>query len=300
MQRINKNSFFGFAAVLLWSITVAIARSLSEKIGSRTAGASVYISGAVLLLLLSYIQKKKLHVVIREHSRKYIFTCGSLFILYTLSLFIALGAADNRQQAIEIGLVNYLWPSLTILLSVFILSKKTSFLLLLATIISFFGVILVLTQRTIFSWQIFFSNIAGNPTAYGLGFLAALSWALYSTFTKKWGDSKGQSIVPVFMFLTGLVFLLSIWIYPEPGNWNFMVISEIIILGIATALGYLFWDIAMRKGNIVIVVLGSYLTPFFSTLIGCMYLSIIPGSKLWIGCFLIIAGAILSWRSIRD
>ncbi|MCK5686954.1 aromatic amino acid DMT transporter YddG [bacterium] len=300
MQKINKYSFYGFAAVFLWSMTVAVARSLSENIGSRTAGASVYISGGLLLLAFSVIQKKNPLNAVRKYSKKYIFSCGSLFILYTLSLFVALGQAINRQQALEIGLVNYLWPSLTIILSIFILSKRASLMLLPATVVSFAGVILVLTQNALLSWKTLVENVSGNPFAYGLGFVAAVTWSLYSTLSCKWGDSEEQSIVPLFLLITGLFFLISIFIFPEPGNWTFQVIAEVILLGLATAFGYLFWDIAMRRGNIVIVVLSSYLTPFFSTLIGCIYLSVMPGTKLWFGCVLIITGAIISWRSIRD
>ena len=43
----------------------------------------------------------------------------------------------------------------------------------------------------------------------------------------------------------------------------------------------------------------SYLTPFFSTVVTCLYLRVQPGPTLWMGCGLIIAGSFLSWRSIR-
>jgi drug/metabolite transporter (DMT)-like permease len=60
-----------------------------------------------------------------------------------------------------------------------------------------------------------------------------------------------------------------------------------------------FWDIAMREGDLVLVASCSYLTPFFSTVVSCIYLRVWPGPSLWLGCLLIIAGSFLSWRSIR-
>jgi drug/metabolite transporter (DMT)-like permease len=76
------------------------------------------------------------------------------------------------------------------------------------------------------------------------------------------------------------------------------VMAEIAFLALATALAYVFWDIAMRDGDVVLVASCSYLTPFFSTVVSCVYLSVWPGPSLWVGCLLIIVGSFLSWRSI--
>ncbi len=76
------------------------------------------------------------------------------------------------------------------------------------------------------------------------------------------------------------------------------VMTEIAFLALATALAYVFWDIAMRDGDVVLVASCSYLTPFFSTVVSCVYLNVWPGLNLWVGCLLIIVGPFLSWRSI--
>ncbi len=55
----------------------------------------------------------------------------------------------------------------------------------------------------------------------------------------------------------------------------------------------------MREGDVVLVASCSYLTPFLSTGVSCMYLRVWLSLSLWVGCVLIIAGSFLSWRSIR-
>ena len=55
---------------------------------------------------------------------------------------------------------------------------------------------------------------------------------------------------------------------------------------------------AMRKGDAVLGVAFSYLTPFFSTVVSRFYLGIVPSPSLWIGCALILDGSFLSWYSI--
>ena len=85
----------------------------------------------------------------------------------------------------------------------------------------------------------------------------------------------------------------------EIAGINPRVLGEVAFLASATALGYLFWDIAMRKGNQMLVAACSYLTPFFSTVVSSIYLRVVPTVSLWLGCALIIAGSVLSWRSVR-
>jgi drug/metabolite transporter (DMT)-like permease len=48
----------------------------------------------------------------------YLWGCGLLFVVYEICLSVAVGLAHDRSQAMEIGLINYLWPSLTIVLAV--------------------------------------------------------------------------------------------------------------------------------------------------------------------------------------
>ena len=295
---INRNTALGFCAILLWSTTVALARSISEQIGPLTAGASVYLTGGIILSCNLIYRDRSVKRLIKL-PRAYLFGCGALFLIYTTTLFLALGLALDRQQTLEIGLVNYLWPTLTILFSLVILSKRASFLLIPGTLVAFFGIVLVLTQGTSISWGSFSSNVLGNPVAYGLGLLAAVSWGLYSNLTRRWAGPDSIGAVPLFVMVTGLTMLLFCLLRPEEGAWNVRVVAEVTLFGLATSLTYVFWDIAMRKGDIVLVASCSYFTPLLSTMVSCIYLQVMPGISLWVGCILIIAGSFLSWRSIE-
>ncbi|MFH1742729.1 MAG: aromatic amino acid DMT transporter YddG [bacterium] len=294
---IDRNTIFGLAALFLWSATVALARSISEQIGPLAGGAFVYLTAGILLTC---------HFLLRERSirklgnfpPKYVFGCGALFLIYTAALFLALGLAANRDQTIEVGLLNYLWPALTILFSLFILGKKARVALVPGTLLALVGIFLVLTQRTSITWNSFLTNLSSNPNAYGLGIAAAISWALYSNLTRLWGESSADGAVPLFILITGLVLFLFSLLHPEQGAWSVGVVAEIVFLAVATALAYVFWDIAMRKGDVALVVSCSYLTPFLSTVVSCIYLGVLPGISLWVGCTLIISGSYVSWRSI--
>jgi drug/metabolite transporter (DMT)-like permease len=279
-------------------VTVALARSISEQIGPLTAGAAVYLTAAGFL---------GAHLVWKERSlralgvlpRRYVVGCGALFVLYTLALFLALGLAADRLQTIEVGLLNYLWPALTILFALALLGQRAGLGLIPGTLLAVCGIFLVLTQDVGVTWQSVSVNIRRNPVAYGLGTFAAIAWALYSNLSRRWGGPDSRGAVPLFCLATGLVFGLLRLLRPEGATWNIRVAAEVAVLALATGVAYVSWDLAMRAGDMVLVAACSYLTPFFSTVVSCLYLRVQPGLSLWVGCGLIIAGSSMSWRSIR-
>jgi|APSaa5957512622_1039677.scaffolds.fasta_scaffold05257_5 drug/metabolite transporter (DMT)-like permease len=303
---LDRSTLCGFLAILLWSTTIALARSLSEQLGPLTSGATVYLVGGVLCLLHLRRSIQPL-IALRRLPRLYLIGCGALFVLYMFALFEAIGLAADRSQVLEVGMVNYLWPSLTILFSLLLLGKKGSWLLIPGSLLALLGVFLVLTQETAISWTSFAHNVAGNPLAYGLALTAALSWGLYSNLTRRWagsddtdGGSSSSGGVAFFMLATGAVLLLLRLFSAEISVWNPRAIAEVLFLGLATSLAYVCWDVAMRRGDIVLVGAASYFTPFLSTLTSCLYLQIATGPGLWLGCFAIIVGSLLSWRSVTD
>src|SRR5512136_2997009 len=106
--QINRYTLFGFVAILLWSTTIAIIRSLTEEVGPITSAASIYLVGGFLSLIpLSYSRDRIIQV--RTFSRLYLFGCGAIFVFYMLAIYLAVGLARDRQQVLEVGLINYLW-----------------------------------------------------------------------------------------------------------------------------------------------------------------------------------------------
>jgi len=299
VTKVNPGTVSGFVAILLWSATVALARSLSEQLGPLTAAAAVYgVSGTLAITRLLFTRDKMRQI--RELPLKYLTGCGALFVTYMLLLFLAVGLAKGREQVLEVGLLNYLWPALTILLSIVLLKKKANFLLLPGTCLALCGIFLVVTQGIRFSWDAFFHNIMGNPISYALGLGAALSWALYSVLTRRWAHGETEGAVDVFLPAAGITLALFCFLADEQSLWSLRSVGEATFLGVATYLAYGLWDSAMRRGNVVLVAAGSYLTPLLSTLVSCVYLAVAAKPSLWVGCGLLTFGSLLSWVSVSD
>jgi drug/metabolite transporter (DMT)-like permease len=282
-----------------------VARSLSEQLGALTAAVCVYLAGgAFCLAQLGWRAKSR--PGLRGVSRKYLFGGGPLFIGYTLVLFLAVGLAQDRQQTLEIGLLNYLWPVLTILFSLALLppqgpGRRADWLLVPGTGLALAGIVLVMTQEAHVSWASFLRHWQSNPAAYFLALAAAASWALYSVLTRRWSGPEAGGAVAWFIPATGLALLGLRLVGPaEPAVWSARAVGEAVFLGAVTALAYNLWEYAMQKGNLLVVAAASYCTPLFSTLVSCAYLKVAPGPKLWAGCALLVLGSLLTWVAVGN
>jgi drug/metabolite transporter (DMT)-like permease len=96
------------------------------------------------------------------------------------------------------------------------------------------------------------------------------------------------------------VLLVLRFVAHENSTWTLRACLEALALGAVTAVGYGLWDLAMRKGDLLLVASCSYFTPLLSVVVSCLYLHVAPGGRLWWGCLLLIGGTLVTWRSIRE
>jgi drug/metabolite transporter (DMT)-like permease len=179
-----------------------------------------------------------------------------------------------------------------------LLRQRAGVLLLPGTAFALAGVFLVMTQGAGVSWGSFADHLRANPTAYLLALLAAVSWSLYSTLTRRWTQPGQDGAIEFFLPATGLILLLIRAFWPEATTWTGRAVVEVAVLGGITALAYALWDVAMRRGDLLLVAACSYFTPLLSTVVSCAYLQIIPGTRVAAGALLIVAGSLISWRSV--
>lgn len=290
----------GIIAILCWSTTFAFSRSLIEQLGIFTTVASMFLIGGILGCLVLLRNKDQRQNLI-SLSRHYLLICGFLFVFYMTCVYLAIGFVSTRQQVIEIGLINYLWPGLTMVFSVFILGHKARAFLIPGIIIATAGVSLATIYGESFSFSQTICNFQINWFAYILALFAAISWALYSNLARLWSRNSTGQAVPVFILIIGILFFIICLFFPETSNWNLQSVLELIYMAVVTTfLGYLFWDNAVKNGDIVVVVSFSYLTPLLATLFSCLYLNLKSGWVLWLACGLVLAGSIICKFSLIE
>jgi drug/metabolite transporter (DMT)-like permease len=106
--------------------------------------------------------------------------------------------------------------------------------------------------------------------------------------------------VPAFILAAGGALWSLRLLLPEQGTWTTVSLMEAAFMGVTTVVAYTCWEAAMRRGDVVLVTACSYLTPLLAAFVSCVYLHTAPGAALWIGCLCVVAGALLSWRSVDE
>lgn len=290
----------GIMSIIFWSSSVAFSRSLTEQLGTVTSGALIYgISGAVSTFLMVINPRKRAAF----HRLSWLFKlgCGLLVVTCIVSFNLAVGLSANRQQVVEIGIINYLWCSLTLALSIPIQNRKAHPAVAIGMLLAFAGVILAMARGSGLSWYQFLSNFRNGIAPYILAFIAALSWALYSNLSRRWGKGADGWSTPVFLLATGTVLLILRVFVNENTTLSPRALAELLYTILFPAfLGYQFWEVAMRRGRVILVASLAYFTPILSTFISSHYLGITIGSSMWLACGMVVAGAVICKLSISE
>ncbi|MEQ9878992.1 aromatic amino acid DMT transporter YddG [Pectobacterium aroidearum] len=283
----------GLLAIILWSTSVGLIRSLTEALGPIGGAAMIYSTSTLCLLAFYGLPR------IKTLPRVYLFAGGAMFVCYEIFLSLSIGLADSRMQAIEIGMINYLWPSLTIFFSLFINQQKSRFLLWPGLALSLGGIVWIMKGDSNWTPALLWNNILANPLAYSLAFSAALTWALYCNITKRY--AQGKSGVSLFFFVSSLVLWMQ-YSFSAEGTISFTLPSalQLIFMGASTALAYSAWNIGIQHGNLTLLATASYFTPVLSTFLAALWLNITPAISFWQGVAMVTAGSLLCWYATRS
>ncbi|MEI7218222.1 aromatic amino acid DMT transporter YddG [Pectobacterium carotovorum] len=282
----------GLLAILLWSTSVGLIRSLTEALGPIGGAAMIYSTSTLCLLAFYGLP------CIKTLPRIYLFAGGAMFVCYEIFLSLSIGLADSRMQAIEIGMINYLWPSLTILFSLFINQQKSRFLLWPGLALALGGIVWIMKGESDWTPELLWNNVLANPLAYSLAFSAALTWALYCNITKRYG--QGKSGVSLFFLITALILWTQYSFSGESAISLTLPSSlQLLFMGASTALAYSAWNAGIQHGNLTLLATASYFTPVLSTLLAALWLNITPAISFWQGVAMVTAGSLLCWYATR-
>ena len=290
----NLATLIGLTAILQWSSIVGLLKQISFSIGADLAVLFMYSFSALLLLAIFRIPNLK------QIPRVYLISATLLFVIYEICFSYAIALAQTAQQAIEVSLVNYLWPSMTIALLIIFKELKFTPLVIVGLLISLSGVVYIQTGNGELDWATIVANIQSNPISYLLAFIGASLWALYCVITKKY--SGGHNPIALFFIAVTVVLWLKILIlHPEQlVNMPKLDQSTIIymaLVSVVTGLGYAAWNIGINQGNITLLVTLSYFSPIFSSLISMWILDSTLSQSFWLGATMVTLGSFVCWVS---
>jgi drug/metabolite transporter (DMT)-like permease len=282
----------GLLAIVLWSTAAGLIRGVSEHFGPLGGAAMIYTLGAILLVM--FLGRPRL----RSTSTLYLLLGSGLFVAYEVCLSLALGFASDRQQAIELGVVNYLWPCLTVVLAIFMNGQKTRWFIVPGSALALFGILWVVSGQGL-SLPGIIANVNSNPLSYSLALACAITFALYCNVTRRYAN--GQSLVVLFFVLTAIVLWVK-WGFSSERISAFTLGNslELIATGIAMAGGYALWNIGILRGNLTLLATASYSAPVLSSAFAALWLGVSLQMQFWQGAVLVTVGSLICWQATRQ
>jgi drug/metabolite transporter (DMT)-like permease len=213
-------------------------------------------------------------------------------------LYAAIGLAADRPTALLVGLLNYLWPALMVLLSVPLLHRPARLWTLgLGSALAVVGTGVAVLGGPTQGMQALTVRAA---TPLVLATAAGVLWAVYSNLARRLGPEKGDA-VPLFLCASAVALALARLGSPEQARWSLRAGVELALLAVGPmAVAYSLWEKGVRGGDHALLGLASYFVPVASLAIAASYWGIVPGAHLAVGSAFTVAGALVSRRSLKQ
>lgn len=197
----------------------------------------------------------------------------------------------------EVSLVNYLWPTMMVLLSAGVSHRKHAVVKVLpGAIVATAGVVLAVGGNSGLDWHAAVQHIAANPLPYALAFVGALAWSVYAVFTPAMSHGvDGTSLFfPCVAVALWIIHFASGQGWPaEPPSlvaWLFVLIAAAAIGG-----GYACWGYGILHGSMERLAIASYATPVLSTGASAVLLGLALSLPFWCGALLVAVGSVLNY-----
>lgn len=263
-------------AIFLWSFLAYFGARFAHLPSLAVVGAALCISGGISLARCREWRVSPATLAVG---------IGGIFGYHWL-YFLAFG----RAPAIEVNLINYLWPLLIVLLSPLILPGfKLHARHLVGALMGLFGAFLIIGGGRL---QLDIRHLSGYLLAAG----AATIWALYSLLTRRLPPFPNGA-VGAFCLYSGILALAAFAVSGAPldleslsgADWLALIGMGLGPMGLA----FFAWDAALKRGDPRMIGSLAYLTPLLSTLnlavLGDRQLTITTAAAM----ALIVGGAVI-------
>lgn len=252
----------GLAAIVIWATSSACVLWIGRQVGAwqyLAIGNGIGCLGQIVLYRLQGRPPRSLFVLPAR-----LWALALLgFVFYSICYTFGLLAATSDAQAVGVGLMNQIWPILTVLFALlFVPGNRMNRRLGLAAAISCVG--LLVANR----YEIRQARLDRSAMPYLLGALAAISWALYSALLARWRTHDERYVTaPAGFLLVSLMgavgcLLTRSWQPVDTRTW-----LAFLYLGLVTnSAGYMLWEAALHRAPTTTLGLLAAATPILSTL----------------------------------
>lgn len=243
-----KGTLYALLCVAFWALLPVVA-----KIGQSTLDNHQFLFWSSLVSFIvtavTVIISGKTKFILQYTVKEWLwFSFLGLLGTYIYYLFLYLGYL--KATGMEVLVIQYTWPILIVVFSIFILNERLTYKKMLAVCLCFTGVLLVLTKGHIANVSI------NNPSVIALVAFGAACFALFSVLSKK-VEKEPLGVVAVYFLVACVASLVSMlcfseFAFPSQGEVPAILVNGIIVNGFS----YIFWVLALKSTE------ASYLAPF--------------------------------------
>lgn len=272
--------------VALWALIPVVAKIGQTKLNNHqflfwSSLVSFLVIGATLVFTGKLATIKQYSLIEWIY---YIFL--GLLGTYIYYLFLYLGY--SKASGMEVLVIQYSWPILIVLLSIFILKEPLNIKKSISVTLGFFGVLLVLSKGNLQDIEVENTSVI---TLVGAG---AFCFALFSVLSKKIKrDPLG--VVMIYFLTASVASFISMLGFSHFATPTSNDVFPILLNGtLINGFSYVFWLLALKKTE------ASYLAPFtfITPILSAIYLIFFfnePFSPIYIiGLALVIFGGLVN------
>ena len=274
----------GVLAIALWSSLALMTVVTAALPAFEVLAISFAIGGTSMLLVARGSVRDRLNVM-RQPWPAFVLAVLALFG-YHAFYFIAF----RHAPAIEVNLINYLWPLLIVVLSASLPGDRLRPAQWAGSVLGFLGVMIMLIQGHGFSLRMDF--LPGYLAAFG----AALTWSIYSVLNRRYAGVPSSAIagacLVVALLATGVHFEFETSVAPTPMQWMVLILMGLGPVGVAFRL----WDRGTKHGDLALLGTLSYAAPVLSTLLLLVSGRVQTHLSQALALMLLMLGA---WLSVR-
>lgn len=282
---VRRATAIGGSAILIWS-TLALLTTLSGAVPPFQLVAFAFAIAFLVGLASAAAMGRSMARALRQPPRVWALGVGGLFgyhVLYFLALRLA------PESAVEVSLLNYLWPLLIVLFSALLPGERLRRGHVIGAVMGLAGTAMIVAGGGKGP-----SLEAGAAFGYLSAAAAAVVWAGYSVLSRRFGNVPTEAVggfclaTAVLAALCHIALETTVW----PVGIQWLVVAAIGLGPVGSA--FYVWDFGVKRGDIQALGALSYATPLLSTL-----LLIIAGGAaapwpVWVAGALIVGGAILA------
>jgi len=189
--------------------------------------------------------------------------------------------------------VSYLWPLLIVLGSALLPDERLKPHHLIGAMIALAGTVVLFVGRGGVSFA------QDYLPGFAAAFVAAFTWAIYSVLSRRFAEAPTDTVAGFCLVTAALAFVFHLLFeqtqWPQTaGQWLAVAALGIGPVGVA----FYAWDIGMKRGDIRILGVASYVAPLLSTAYLVLAGYAVASASLALAAVLVAGGGLIAARDM--